>query len=56
LRRRRHCRGELEEVPRLTPSENVLAADWFALQALPDASEVGHHGWALDTIGKVLVD
>jgi ADP-ribose pyrophosphatase YjhB (NUDIX family) len=32
---------------------NVAEAKWFPLAELPDRGEVGHHGWALDTIASI---
>jgi len=49
-----HYRGQLEKIPALTPSENIAAARWFQLDALPEPAEVSHHGWALETIDKIL--
>jgi ADP-ribose pyrophosphatase YjhB (NUDIX family) len=37
--------------PRL--GRNVSDAKWFRLARLPRASDVAHHGWALQTIRKV---
>jgi ADP-ribose pyrophosphatase YjhB (NUDIX family) len=39
--------------PTIVPGENVAAAEWFALSALPDAADVAHEGWALDVLAKV---
>ena len=36
-----HYRLDLSERPALRPSANVRDAEWFALDALPDASDVG---------------
>ena len=49
-----HYRGELREVPKLTPSDNVAEADWFPFDDLPPPDEVAHHGWAIDVIEKIL--
>jgi hypothetical protein len=35
------------------PAGNVAAAQWFALDDLPPASEVAHHGWALEVLEAV---
>ena len=45
-----HYRGALADRAELRRGENVTAAEWFLLDSLPDASEVAHHGWALDVI------
>jgi hypothetical protein len=37
----------------LVRGPNTLAAEWFALDALPPASEVAHHGWALDVLQEL---
>ena len=48
-----HFRLDLSERPALRPSANVRDADWFALDALPDASDVAHQGWALETLAEM---
>jgi ADP-ribose pyrophosphatase YjhB (NUDIX family) len=49
-----HYRGSLAEPVEPVPGQNVAAAQWFPLDALPPATEVAHHGWALDVIEKML--
>jgi ADP-ribose pyrophosphatase YjhB (NUDIX family) len=49
-----HYRAQLAEIPTLDPGENLRDAEWFALEALPAASDVAHHGWALDVIRKTV--
>ncbi len=51
-----HHLVELDSVPDTTPGDNVAAAEWFRLEALPASSEVAHEGWALDVIGQLLED
>ncbi len=41
-----HYKSELEKKPSITPSDQLLTAEWFPLDQLPDRSEVAHHGWA----------
>jgi ADP-ribose pyrophosphatase YjhB (NUDIX family) len=48
-----HFRIDLHERPPLRLSENVRDAEWFALDALPAASTVAHHGWALETLAEM---
>ena len=48
-----HYVAEFAEPPDVTPSEDVAAAGWFALDALPPASEVAHHGWARQTLDAI---
>jgi ADP-ribose pyrophosphatase YjhB (NUDIX family) len=48
-----HFRGSLPEATRPENGDNVAAAEWFPLEALPRAEEVAHHGWALETIAKI---
>lgn len=38
-----HYVVELEPVPRLRPSEDLGAAEWFDLARLPKCSDVAHH-------------
>lgn len=49
-----HYKLKLAQAPTLVPGQNIAAAEWFALNALPDAAEVAHHGWALDVIRKIV--
>jgi hypothetical protein len=49
-----HYRAEMDEIPSLRPTENVADAQWFALDALPEESEVAHHGWGLDVVHKLV--
>jgi ADP-ribose pyrophosphatase YjhB (NUDIX family) len=49
-----HYVAQLDESQPVEIEGNVAAAQWFPLDALPPASEVGHHGWGLDTLGRVL--
>ena len=47
----------LAEVDSAVPVEavgNVGEAEWFPLEALPPAAEVAHHGWGLETLGRIL--
>ena len=48
-----HFRGSLPEAAPPTQGDNVAAAGWFALDSLPPAEEVAHHGWAFETLAKV---
>jgi len=48
-----HLRLQLPAKPELKLDENIAAAAWFALDALPDRKEVAHHGWALATIREL---
>lgn len=43
----------LESAPELRAGENVLAAEWFGLRALPSKSEFAHEGWALDVLETI---
>ena len=49
-----HYVGRLEQAPRVEPAGNVAEAEWFPLDGLPPRSEVGHHGWGLDTLSRVV--
>jgi ADP-ribose pyrophosphatase YjhB (NUDIX family) len=49
-----HYVADLDEPPALAPSPDVSAAEWFALDQLPPASEVAHHGWALRILRAVV--
>lgn len=48
-----HYAAQLSGRPELRPAENVAAAAWFAVDALPDAAEVAHHGWANDVVARI---
>jgi hypothetical protein len=49
-----HYRGSLAEPGEPVAGENIAAAQWFPLDALPPPADVAHHGWALDMIEKML--
>jgi ADP-ribose pyrophosphatase YjhB (NUDIX family) len=49
-----HYVGALGEARPLARGDNVAAAEWFPLDALPRAEDVAHHGWALEVLGRVL--
>jgi ADP-ribose pyrophosphatase YjhB (NUDIX family) len=48
-----HYCGEVSAPVDARPGANVAAAEWFALDALPRAGELAHHGWALETLAKI---
>ena len=48
-----HYYAELDSVPKLKPSPDVEAAEWFDLERLPPKADVAHHGWALTTIAQI---
>jgi hypothetical protein len=48
-----HHLARVNEGADLVRGPNTLAAEWFALDALPPASEVAHHGWALDVLQEL---
>ena len=49
-----HYRAEASANEVIRSGENVLAAEWFALGALPEASEMAHEGWGLEVAQRVL--
>jgi ADP-ribose pyrophosphatase YjhB (NUDIX family) len=49
-----HYFDELVERREVEPRGNVAEARWFPLDALPEARGVGHHGWGLETLERVL--
>ena len=49
-----HYKAELDHKPEITPSDQLQSAQWFALDQLPDRSEVAHHGWARTVIKAAL--
>ncbi len=49
-----HYKAAMEKIPNVMPSQNVQAVEWFALDKLPERSEVAHHGWALDVLDDIL--
>jgi ADP-ribose pyrophosphatase YjhB (NUDIX family) len=51
-----HYVARLRSIPRLQPSKDIAAAQWFDLDALPPSKEVAHRGWALATIRVILKD
>lgn len=48
-----HYVAELNRVPTLKPSEDLVAAEWFDLGKLPVESGVAHHGWALQVLARI---
>jgi ADP-ribose pyrophosphatase YjhB (NUDIX family) len=50
-----HYVGALERRPDIVAGDNVADARWFSRSELPEASEIGHHGWALQTLERVLI-
>lgn len=48
-----HFRASLREPVPPSRGDNVEAAEWFPLGALPEPDDVAHHGWALDVISKL---
>jgi hypothetical protein len=49
-----HYKAEPEKPPENASSPELLAADWFSVDRLPERSEVAHHGWALTTIRELI--
>jgi ADP-ribose pyrophosphatase YjhB (NUDIX family) len=45
-----HYAGEFAEAVKASPGANVGSIEWFPLDRLPPAEDVGHGGWALETI------
>ncbi len=41
-----HYVSELENIPDMSPNDNITKAEWFSLNSLPDDKEIAHHGWA----------
>ena len=48
-----HYRADVPAATLLALGPEVIAGEWFTLDDLPPASEVGHEGWGLDTIREV---
>jgi len=48
-----HFRAELADPAPIAPGENVAAAEWFPLAALPDPRDVAHDGWGLDVLERI---
>jgi ADP-ribose pyrophosphatase YjhB (NUDIX family) len=49
-----HYVAAVESASPVEATGNIAAAEWFPLDALPPAEEVAHHGWGLETLGRVL--
>ena len=49
-----HHKLEFDNVPDITALFNLRNAQWFPLEALPEAEAVAHHGWAIDVIGEMM--
>jgi ADP-ribose pyrophosphatase YjhB (NUDIX family) len=48
-----HFRASLPGAIPPENGDNVAAAEWFLLDALPPAEDVAHHGWALEVLTKI---
>lgn len=51
-----HYASDLDEMPAISPGENVDAHEWFGLQDLPPAEETAHDGWTLEIVAGALRD
>jgi ADP-ribose pyrophosphatase YjhB (NUDIX family) len=49
-----HHKLELDNRPDITTLFNLKSAQWFPLEALPQAEEVAHRGWAIDIIREMM--
>jgi ADP-ribose pyrophosphatase YjhB (NUDIX family) len=49
-----HYAGMLAQATKPVAGHNVKAIEWFALNRLPEADEVAHGGWGLETVRTVL--
>ena len=49
-----HYAATASASPESTPGQNVRALEWFPIDQLPPAEQVGHGGWALETLQQVL--
>jgi ADP-ribose pyrophosphatase YjhB (NUDIX family) len=49
-----HCRAELAAPIDVVPGDNVLAAEWFPLSALPSDEEMAHDGWGKQVLETML--
>ena len=49
-----HHVAELPSRPDVQPADDLAAAEWFQLDALPPRSEVAHHGWALSVLKRMM--
>ncbi len=48
-----HHLAVLPSIPDLSPSADLAAVEWFALNELPPRAEVAHKGWALSVVRKM---
>ncbi len=49
-----HYEAKLPDVFKIKPMPNVIEAQWFSLNDLPEADMVAHDGWALNTIREIM--
>jgi hypothetical protein len=40
----------------VVPGDNVLAAEWFPLSALPPDDEMAHDGWGKQVLDTILAE
>jgi ADP-ribose pyrophosphatase YjhB (NUDIX family) len=49
-----HYYIQLNAIPQTTSGPNVSFLEWFALGTLPPPEQVGHGGWALETLQTLM--
>ncbi|HEU0303642.1 MAG TPA: NUDIX domain-containing protein [Gaiellaceae bacterium] len=48
-----HYAADVAEAAPVAAAGNVLAAEWFGLDSLPQKEDVAHHGWAIDVLAAI---
>ena len=49
-----HFRADLDAPAPVVPGDNVLAAEWFPITALPRDQEMAHDGWGKEVVNTIL--
>ena len=49
-----HYVATVDEAAPVAARGNVADARWFPLAELPPPEDVAHHGWGLETLGRIL--
>jgi len=51
-----HYYQGIDALPKIYPSGDVDEHEWFDFYKLPAESEIAHHGWAKNTIEKIVTN
>lgn len=49
-----HYVWNADKIPKVAPSKDLEAAEWFPLDALPPHGDVAHEGWAHQVLSRII--